>query len=147
MGPVHEHSHTVSIGRSAADVFPFLVESDKRKLWVQGLAESTPVNGDPLGVGSRFRDVIVDHGTRTTVSAEIERYQPDDALTARLEAKGFVSRLTYALEETDGRTRVDCSVEIQSTTRVARLLSPLVVKHAHRALENSLAALKRELER
>jgi len=143
---MHEHSHTVSIERSAADVFPFLVESEKRKLWVQGLVESSPVNGDALGVGSRFRDVVVDHGTRMTVDAEIERYEPNDALTARLEAKGFVSRLSYALQETGGRTSLVCSVETEFTMRIARLFSPLVVKHAQTAVENSLAALKRELE-
>jgi uncharacterized protein YndB with AHSA1/START domain len=136
----------VEIARPAADVFPYLVESEKRRQWVHGLVESTPLDGGEPRVGSRFRDVVVDHGQRTTVDAEIERYEPDDALTARLEAKGFVSRVSYELQELDGRTLVACTLETEFTMRVARLVGPLVTRHAQKALDGSLEKLKRVLQ-
>ena len=136
----------VEIARPAAEVFPYLVESDKRRQWVHGLVDSTPLDDGEHRVGSRFRDVVVDHGQRTTVEAEVERYEPDDALTARLEARGFVSRVSYRLQEVDGRTRVACTLETEFTMRVARLVGPLVTRHAQKALDGSLQQLKRVLE-
>jgi uncharacterized protein YndB with AHSA1/START domain len=143
---VHRNTHAVEIERPAAEIFPYLVEAEKRTQWVQGLVESKPLDGGQLGVGTRFRDVVVDHGQRTVVAAEIERYEPNERMTARLEARGFVSRLSYELEDSNGRTTVDCAVETEFTMRIARLLSPIVVKHAQKAIENSLATLKRQLE-
>ena len=136
----------VEIARPAADIFPYLVESEKRRQWVHGLVESTPLDDGEPRVGSRFRDVVVDHGQRTTVDAEVERYEPDDALTARLQARGFVSRVSYELQEVDGRTRVACTLETEFTVRVARLVGPLVTRHAQKALDTSLQKLKRVLE-
>jgi uncharacterized protein YndB with AHSA1/START domain len=143
---VHRNVTEVEIERPAHEVFPYLVEAEKRRQWVHGLVESTPLDNGELGVGSRFRDVVVDHGQRTTVEAEVERYDPYDGLTARLEARGFVSRVDYSLTEADGVTRVACTVETESTMRVARLLSPLVTRHAQRAIETSLTRLKHLLE-
>jgi uncharacterized protein YndB with AHSA1/START domain len=143
---VHRNAAEVEIARPAGDVFPYLIESEKRMQWVHGLVESAPLDGGELGVGSRFRDVVVDHGQRTTVEAEVERYEPNDGLTARLEAKGFVSRVDYTLQELDGLTRVACTVETEFTMRVARLLAPLVTRHAQGAIERSLSRLKRVLE-
>jgi uncharacterized protein YndB with AHSA1/START domain len=138
---------SVEIERPAADVFPYLIEPDKRLRWVHGLVESTPFETGELGVGSRFRDVVVDHGQRTTLDAEVERYEPNDGLTARLEGKGFVLRVDYDLEQLDGRTRVACTVESEFTMRIARLLAPVATRHGKRALETSLTRLKQLLER
>jgi carbon monoxide dehydrogenase subunit G len=90
--------------------------------------------------------VVVDHGQQTTIEAEVERYDPYDGLTARLEARGFVSRVDYDLAERDGRTRVACTVETDVTTRIARLLAPLVTRQAQRAIATSLTTLKQLLE-
>jgi uncharacterized protein YndB with AHSA1/START domain len=143
---VQHNAKTVEIARPAAEIFPYLIEAEKRKLWVQGLEEATPLDDGELGVGSRFRDVIVDHGQRTTVNAEVEKYEPADSLTVRLEARGFESHVTYRLHELNGRTRVACSIETTFGTLVARLAAPIVLRHAQKALENSLARLKRMLE-
>jgi uncharacterized protein YndB with AHSA1/START domain len=143
---VHRNAAEVEIARPAQDVFPYLIEAEKRRQWVHGLVESTPLGDGKLGVGSRFRDVVVDHGLRTTVEAEVERYEPNDGLTARLEARGFVSRVDYRLQDLDGGTRVGCTVETEFTMRVARLFARLVTRHAQEAIESSLTTLKRVLE-
>jgi uncharacterized protein YndB with AHSA1/START domain len=143
---VHRIAAEVDIARPAAEIFPYLVEADKRLRWVHGLVESTPLDDGRPRAGTRFRDVVVDHGQRTTIDAEVERYEPSHGLTARLEARGFVSRVSYRLDEEDGRTHVDCTVETQFTMRVARLLAPVVTRHAQKAIENSLRRLKELLE-
>jgi uncharacterized protein YndB with AHSA1/START domain len=146
MQRVQHNAETVEIARPAAEIFPYLIEAEKRKLWVQGLEEATPLDDGELGVGSRFRDVIIDHGQRTTVNAEVEEYEPSDSLAVRLEARGFESHVSYRLEELNGRTRVACSIDTKSTTVVARLAAPIVLRQAQKALRNSLATLKRMLE-
>jgi uncharacterized protein YndB with AHSA1/START domain len=143
---MHRNVAEVEIERPARDVFPYLIEPEKRVHWVHGLVESTTLDDGELGVGTRFRDVVVDHGQRTTIEAEVERYDPYDGLTARLEARGFVSRVDYDLAERDGRTRVACTVETDVTTRIARLLAPLVTRQAQRAIATSLTTLKQLLE-
>jgi uncharacterized protein YndB with AHSA1/START domain len=143
---VPRNESQVEIARPAADVFPYLVEAERRREWVHGLVESTPLDDGGPRVGSRFRDVVVDHGQRMTVDAEVEHYEPNTALTARLRARGFVSRLSYRLQELDGRTRVACTLETEFTMRVARLAGPLVTRQAQKALDASFRNLKRVLE-
>ena len=143
----HRNAHSVEVERPAGEVFPYLVESDKRLRWMGVLKQSKPVDDGPPREGSRYRDVFEDHGQRIELDAEVTVYRPPELLEVRLDApRGFAATSTSRLEERDGRTRVSVEIRTQYRSRVARLLGGVVTRHAQKQLEADLAALKALLE-
>jgi uncharacterized membrane protein len=110
------------------------------------LVESEPLTDGPPEPGSRYRDVFEDHGQRIELEAELVEVEPGERLTVKLVSKGFESTSSQRLEATDEGTRLTAAVETTYTMLAARLLAPLVTRHAQKQLEADLARLKELVE-
>jgi len=110
------------------------------------LTESEPLtDGDP-GVGSRYRDVFVDHGQRIELEAEVVRYEPPRHLEVRLLGDGVEAMSSQTLEDSGGGTRLTAVIETEYTKRLLRMMAGVVTRHAQQRLESDLAELKRMVE-
>lgn len=137
---------TVDIARPAADVFPWLLDVEKRLRWVDGLVSSEPLDGPEPEAGSRYREVLSQHGVRTSVETTIERLEPPRELALRVRARGLDATTRTRLEELDSATRVIASLETRGSGLAGRLVGGVVARQAQGSLERSLARLKQLLE-
>jgi hypothetical protein len=127
-------------------VFPHIVESARRLEWMGALTESEPLTDGHAGVGSRYRDVFVDHGKRVELEAEVVRYEPPGYLEVRLRGDGVESTSCQTLEETGTGTRLTAVIETEYTKRLLRMVAGVVTRHAQERLESDLENLKRIVE-
>jgi uncharacterized protein YndB with AHSA1/START domain len=144
---VHTNEHAVEIDAPAARVFPYLLESEKRLLWMGALVESEQLTNGPVEAGTVWRDVFEELGQRVELEAELKELQPGRRLQIRLDGPGFEATSTQELEEQSGRTSLQTTIETEYTSVAARLLSPLVTRHAQKQLEADHARLKELVER
>jgi len=123
-----------------------VVESVKRLEWMGALQESEPLTDGEPGVGTRYRDVFVDHGQRVELEAEVVRYEPPGYLEVRLRGQGIESTSSQTLEEEGGRTRLTALIQTEYTKRLLRMMAGVVTRHAQQRLESDLENLKRIVE-
>jgi hypothetical protein len=113
---------------------------------MDALTESEPLTDGATGVGSRYRDVFVDHGQRVELEAEVVRYEPPGYLEVRLRGQGIESTSSQTLEETGSGTRLTALIETAYSKRLLRMMAGVVTRHAQQRLESDLENLKRIVE-
>ena len=110
------------------------------------LEQSDPLTDGEPGVGTRYRDVFVDHGQRIELEAEVVRYEPP-AYEVSLRGDGVEATSSQRLEEIGGGgTRLTALIETEYTKRLLRMMAGVVTRHAQQRLESDLAELKRIVE-
>ena len=142
----HRNEASIEIEAPAADVFPWLADPGRRLEWMGALVESERLTDGPLEVGSRFRDVFEDHGHRVELEAQLVEVDPPRALAVRLEASAFAATSSQRLDESEAGTRLTALIETTYTALAARLLAPVVTRHAQKQLEADLVRLKELVE-
>jgi len=110
------------------------------------LQESDPLTDGEPGVGTRYRDVFLDHGQRIELEAEVVRYEPPGYLEVRLRGDGVEATSSQTLEEIAAGTRLTALIETEYTKRLLRMMAGVVTRHAQQRLESDLAELKRIVE-
>jgi uncharacterized membrane protein len=110
------------------------------------LVESEPLDDEPPALGSRFRDVFENHGQRIELEAQLVAFEPPQALAVRLVADAFEATSSSRLEEAGPGTRLTATIETNYTAFAARLLAPVVTRHAQKQLEADLDRLKELVE-
>jgi uncharacterized membrane protein len=111
------------------------------------LVESEPLDARPPVVGSRYRDVFEDLGQRVELEAELVELDPPRVLAVHLVADALEATSTSRLEPSEGGTRLTATVRTRYKALAARLVAPVVARHAQRQLEADLARLKELVER
>jgi uncharacterized protein YndB with AHSA1/START domain len=134
------------IAAPAGAVFPWLADSARRCEWMGALVESEPLTDGPPAEGSRYRDVFEDHGQRIELEAELVEVDEPHGIVVQLAADAFDATITQRLDEEDGGTRISAVIETTYTGFAARLLAPVVTRHAQKQLEADLGRLKELVE-
>lgn len=130
---------SIEIDRPPAEVFPWLLEPEKRLQWVSGLVSSEPLDEDS------YRDVVQEYGQRLEATATVTRDEPPHALEVAMTGRGFEARAEHRLAEHDGRTRLTSSFDVK-LGGLGRLAGGIVGRQTQRSVERSLARLKELLE-
>ena len=110
------------------------------------LQESEPLTDGEPGVGTRYRDVFVDHGQRIELEAEVVRYEPPRYREVSLRGDGVEATSSQTLEEAPAGTRLTALIETKYTKRLLRMMAGVVTRHAQQRLESDLIELKRIVE-
>lgn len=134
------------IRRPIADVFAFAADPSKDPLWAAVVAQASQVSDGPLGIGTRFEQVLRLLGRRLEITFEVTEYEPD----RRLHIGRFSGRLRSAVgrrtfEAVPDGTRVTFAGEGGSGLFL-NVVEPLVSAAARRAVRRDLASLKALLE-
>jgi hypothetical protein len=122
------------------------VGAEERLRWMGALVESEALDDEVPALGSRFRDVFEDHGQRIELEAEVVALEPPRALAVRLVAGAFEATSRSRLEEGGPGTRLTATIETTYTALAARLLAPVVTRHAQKQLEADLGRLRELVE-
>lgn len=130
---------TVEIARSPDDVFPWLVDPDKRLLWVSGL-----VSSESLGEG-RFRETMQQAGRRVDLTSTVVLVEEPRRLEVRSVGRGVTAHGEHRLEPLGDGTSLTSSLDLQ-LGGLLRFAGGVAAGQAQRSLERSLERLKELLE-
>jgi uncharacterized membrane protein len=138
-------SHSVTINRSASEVFAFVADGEDAPRWRSGVLDIQRVSGH--GVGAVYRQgVRGPAGRRITADYEVTAYQPDRLMAFktiagpvrptgefRLQEAGGVTTLTLLLQADlagvkrlfmSGMVQKTMDAEVAAIDNVKRLLEP-----------------------
>ena len=135
-------SHTVSIPKPPAEVFPWLLAEDKVPQWTGRLQRYEVLGDGTLGAGSRIRQVLTVGGRPLDLEIEITRFDPPGFAESRFETNGLHVVTTYALREASGGTDLTQTLEGKPEGFKARLLVPVVQPKLESKLTEDLERLR-----
>jgi uncharacterized protein YndB with AHSA1/START domain len=139
---VASFSHTVSIPKPPAEVFPWLLEVDKVPQWTTRLQSYDVLGDGTLGAGTRIRQVLTVGGQPLDVEIEVVRYEPPGYAESRFSTNGMDVDTTYALREAGGGTELTQTLEGSANGFKARLLMPVVQPKLEAKLTEDLERLR-----
>jgi uncharacterized protein YndB with AHSA1/START domain len=141
---VARFSHTVTIPRPPAEVFPWLLEEDKVPRWTGGLRTYEQLDG-ALRSGARVRQVLDVSGRVIDVELHITRYEPPQGAETRFETNGIDVVSDYRLEPAGEGTRLTQSLEAKAGGLKARALLRVVQPRLEEKLTGDLERLRQTL--
>ena len=130
---------SIEIARPAGEVFPWLVDSDKRLQWVSGLVASEPLRD------GRYRETMEQAGRRVDVTSSVVALEEPHRLEVWSEGRGVTARIEHRLDPSGEGTRVISSLDLK-LGGLLRFAGGVAAAQAQRSLERSLASLKTLLE-
>jgi uncharacterized protein YndB with AHSA1/START domain len=133
-------THTVSIPRPPAEVFPWLLEADRVPQWTSNLERYEPEGA--VGPGSRILQTLEVGGQRFEVSMEVVRYDPPREAETRFSTNGVDVEAVYRLAPEGTGTRLTQTLEAKGRSLTARMIVPAVQPRLERKLISDLEQLQ-----
>lgn len=138
-------SNTVTIGRSAHEVFGFVSELENVPRWNHAIVETRKTSDGPVGVGTEYRQ-IRSLPNRSEETLRVTELEPDRRLAVRGRLGPFAGTLVYEFEDLGGMTRLTNTAELEARG-VMRVAAPLASRRVRDAVASNLRTLKDLLER
>ena len=135
-------SHTVTVAKPPAEVFPWLLDEDKVPQWTSRMKTYDVQGGGAIARGTRIRQVLTVGGNDLDIEMEITGYDPPRSAESRFSTNGIDVETTYALREAGGGTELTQTLEGKSNGFKARLLLPVVQPKLETKLTEDLERLR-----
>lgn len=135
---------TIHINRPVAQVFAFLADTKNLRSWQSNLVENEQLTGEPLRVGSRFREVRRTGPRNSEIQAELTVFEPNKRFATKTLTKPEVT-VSYDFVEENGGTRITYKF-VMITSGVMRLLEPLIAGSMKKDTDSDFEKLKHLLE-
>ncbi|WP_375481866.1 SRPBCC family protein [uncultured Mycobacterium sp.] len=137
--------HTVTINRSAEDIFDFLADGENNPKWRPGVLEIN-ANGDTTGVGASYRQVLRGPGGRK-IDGDYRVTTYDRPKTLGFQVTAGPVRPVGIFELTPtGSGSTSVTFRLSATpTGFMRLMTPMVAKQI-RSETSNIENLKTQLE-
>ena len=135
-------SHTVTIPKPPAEVFPWLLEADKVPQWTSRLKDYDITGDGTLRRGARIRQVLTVGGSELDIDIEITGYDPPHSADSRFSTNGMDVETTYRLQEAGGGTELTQTLEGKANGFKARMLLPVVQPKLEGKLTEDLERLR-----
>jgi hypothetical protein len=134
------------IRRPVEEVFALAGNPAEDPRWAAAVAEARQLTDGPLGVGTRFEQVLRLLGRRIRFTCEVTHYEPNRSL--------HIGRFSGRLRSASGRRTFESIADGTHVTFVGEggsglflnLLEPIVTAAARKAATRDLARLKAILE-
>jgi len=139
-----QHEVTIHINRPVEQVFAFLADAKNLRTWQSNLVENEQLTEEPLGVGTRFREVRRMGPRQSEIQAEITVFEPNKRFATKTLTKPQVT-VNYAFEAEDGGTRLTNKF-VMLTSGFMRLLEPLIASSIKKDTDSDFEKLKRVIE-
>jgi carbon monoxide dehydrogenase subunit G len=137
-------TNTITIDRRLADVFGFLADFENVPLWNYAISDTRKISGDPVGVGSRYRQTRT-LPARREETFEVTHFERDQRLSIRGALGPFHSEVTYLLTPAGNGTLLTNTMKLEASGPV-RLVAPLAAAGIKSAVAANLGVLKQLLE-
>ena len=135
--------NTVTINRSAADVFAFLADGENAKQWWPGIVEIKKVSGE--GVGATYKQTLEGGGRSFAGDYRVTEFEPNRLIAFESIAGPVRPRGRYVLNEHDGSTTVSFILDAEVGGLMMLTVAGMIEK-GMQAEVNALPQLKTVLE-
>jgi len=142
---VETFQNTVMINRTAPEVFAFLADFQNIPSWNYAIEQTTKTSPGPVGVGATYRQTRT-LPRRSEEDFEVTVFEPPSRLAIHGQFGPFHATTNYELESTASGTRLTNTVELEPSSAMLRLMSPLAAPRVQTAVARNLSSLKQLLE-
>jgi uncharacterized protein YndB with AHSA1/START domain len=134
------------IDRLPAEVFSYVTDPAKRATWQTNTISAVPEDAQPVGVGTRVREVHRAPGGKQLASlVEVSEYEPDRVFALRTLEGALPIHARITFQPTELGTRVQLHAHGQPSG-VMRLAQPLLRLTLKRQFAGYCATLKQVFE-
>ena len=135
-------SHTVTIPKPPAEVFPWLLDEDKVPQWTTRLQNYEVLGSGTIARGTRIQTVLTVGGNDLDIEMEITGYDAPHSADSRYSTNGIDVETTYRLREAGGGTELAQTLDGKANGFKARLLLPVVQPKLESKLTEDLERLR-----
>jgi hypothetical protein len=124
-----EYRKSIEFRCSPARLWPYLIETEKMKVWMKELVDIKPTNQRPMGTGATYEMIVKEGGKEVAYLQEVFRFVDGREIAMRFSGgsfpKGLHIDIVYKLTNEGGSTRFDyeCAADLEGWQR---LLSPVL---------------------
>ena len=136
---------STTIERPSDEVWRFMTDVTKLPQWIPGLLEGKLTSEGPLGVGSTLQ--VKNSGRPNQIVFRVMEYEPGRKSTMEVTFPHMMSgsRETFALENAEGRTKVNLTLDLK-LNGLYPLVGPFIVRSMRKEGETEVGNLKRIVE-
>lgn len=98
------------------------------------------------GVGTRFRETRLMQGKHHVTELEVTEYQPPHRVRMVTEAGGTIWDTLFTVEDREGGTRLELSMDANATKLMARIVNPLIKAFVQHAIDGDMDRVKKYCE-
>ena len=140
-----QHEVTIHINRPVEQVFRFLADAKNLRTWQSNLVENEQLTKEPMGVGTRFREVRRMGPRQSEIQIEITDFELNKRFATKTLNQPQVT-VTYTFEPEDGGTRVTNKF-VMLTSEDMRLLEPSLADSIKKDTDSDFEKLRYVIER
>lgn len=137
--------NTVMITRPVQEVFAFLADFENIPAWNYAIEQTTKTSPGPAGAGATYRQTRT-LPRRSQEDFEVTVFEPPSRLAIEGQFGPFHATTSYLLEPAASGTRLTNTIELEPSSALLRLISPLAVPKVKEAVARNLNSLKQLLE-
>jgi carbon monoxide dehydrogenase subunit G len=137
--------YSLTIDRTAEDVFAYLTDLERLPEWQSTAVEVRKQTEGPVGAGSRYTDVRRFLGRTIESTLEVTTYEPPSRFDVRATGGPVPFEVHHTLTPENGRTRLEWVAEGEPGG-FFRMAEAIVRRAAEREFTAHLDTLKRVLE-
>jgi uncharacterized protein YndB with AHSA1/START domain len=138
-----QHEVSIYLNLPVEQVFAYLIDPNNLRAWQSNLVETAQLT-EPLGVGTRFREVRRIGPRQADIQAEITAFEPNKYFATKTLTKPQVM-VSYSFEPMNKGTQLNYRFTMQ-TSGIMRLLEPLIASSIQQDTKSDFERLKRVLE-
>lgn len=106
-GKNREYDTKVAINARASQIFPYLVDSDLKKEWIQGFVEQELIGESPVEEGSELRTIHESNGKTIEATGSVIRFAENEIISIRSNSHGTLLTSIFKLKEINKKTEVE----------------------------------------
>ena len=143
----HRVDRTIETTCSQEVAFDFVADFSTTQTWDPGIPSAKRLDGDPIGVGSRFELISRFNSTEQVLTYEVTAYERPRSITLVGDGGNFhgVDVISFAPAD-GGGTRVTYRADL-TLKGFARLAEPFIKGSLDTMSDRAVAGLKAELDR
>lgn len=141
--------YSIEVNCPPAQLWPYLEEPEKQKLWMKGLLENATTSAKQTGVGATFKMKIKEGGRIAEYFGEVLKYERNKLLGIKLwggNLKDMEVFVDYTLVDLSGRTRLDYLATMEIKGLIMKIFSPLFKAFSLMQLKSFFKTLKQLAE-
>jgi len=138
---------TVRIDRPAEDVWSVIADLDSHTKWRPSVREFRQVSDDPLGVGSRIREVLDWRGREIVIDDVVTAFEPPHRFGIRGGWKAADFEVDFRLEPDGDGTNATMDWPLYPKSLLMKVAAPFMGGAMRRATKEELELLKAYVER
>ncbi len=144
-GKKKEYDTSVEINARASQIFPYLVDSDLKKDWMQGFVEQELIGESPIEEGSEVRTVQESDGDPIETIGLVIRYAENEIISIKYNSHQRLLTSIFKLKEINKKTEVEYRLIVRANG-LKRFTSVFSEDEYRKEIERDLNNLVKRVE-